>query len=111
MRRQRERNALLAQVVLPLGQGFLQVFISTGGVIGRELQDGAADEGAQSGLKAARATAPWKKYMSLMVVVPLRIISAMASKVPSKTKSSRTCRPSAGQMWLVSQSISARSSA
>ncbi len=49
--------------------------------------------------------------MSLAQVVPLASISAIASRVPVRTKSSPTQRASAGQMWSCSQSISVWSSA
>ena len=49
--------------------------------------------------------------MSLKQVVPPRIISATARRVPSAMNSSLTQRPSAGQMWLLSQVISGMSSA
>ncbi len=45
-----------------------------------------------------RAVTSGKKYMSLKQVVPLFSISAMASSVPSRTKSGLTHFASAGQM-------------
>ena len=52
-----------------------------------------------------------KKYISLKVVVPERIISAMANSVPSPTNCSLTCACSAGQMCCSSQGIRGLSSA
>ena len=49
--------------------------------------------------------------MSAKVVVPVRIISHAASRVPQVTNSGVTCRASAGQMYFVSQTISSTSSA
>ena len=49
--------------------------------------------------------------MSAYVVVPERIISSAASRVPTRTNSGDTVLASAGKMYFCSQSISARSSA
>jgi hypothetical protein len=49
--------------------------------------------------------------MSAKVVVPVRIISHAASRVPHVTNSGVTCSASAGQMYFVSQTISSTSSA
>ncbi len=60
---------------------------------------------------ATRAVVSGKKYMSAKQVVPERIISAAARRVPSRTKASLIHCPSAGQMCCSSQVISGRSSA
>ena len=49
--------------------------------------------------------------MSAKVVVPVRIISHAASRVPQVTNSGVTCAASAGQMYFVSQTMSSTSSA
>jgi hypothetical protein len=59
----------------------------------------------------ASAATSGKKYMSLKQVVPERNISAIARRVPVRTKSSPTKRPSAGQIQSCSHSIKAWSSA
>ena len=49
--------------------------------------------------------------MEIEVVVPDSIISSAASRVPTRTNSGDTSLPSAGKMYLLSHSCSARSSA
>ncbi len=57
----------------------------------------------------ARATSNWNQYMSQKCVVPERIISRHARRVPQYT-SSAVMRASAGQMRVSSHSMSGRSS-